>query len=79
MKNTLKPLPSFSANMIDKRTEKQIKRLFAVVTDYSLMNADFEHVKATIAFVRNNCNQNEVYMEEMDKLVSEMDEVKVKH
>lgn len=74
MKNTLKPLPSFSANMIDKRTEKQIKRLFAVVTDDSLMDADFEYVKAAIACVRNECNQIEAYMEEMDKLASEMDE-----
>ena len=60
--------------MIDKRTEKHIKRLFAVATDEYLMDADFEYVKAAIACIRDECNQTEAYMKEMDKLASEMDE-----
>jgi len=74
MENTLKPLPSFEANMIDKRTKKQIKRLFAVVTDDSLMDADFEYVKSAIACFRNECNQTEAYMKKMDKLASEVED-----
>jgi len=57
--------------MIDKRTEKQIKRLFSVVVDDSLMDADFEYVQAAIACVRKECDQVEEYMKEMDRLADE--------
>lgn len=57
--------------MIDKRTEKQIKRLFSVVVDDSLMDADFEYVQAAIACVRKECDQVEEYMKEMDRLADD--------
>lgn len=58
--------------MIDKRTQRQIKRLFAVVTDDSLMDADFEYVRAAIVAVRAECDQVEEYMNEMDRLADEI-------
>lgn len=54
--------------MIDTRTQKQIKRLMSVVVDDSLIDADFEYVKAAIAKVRKECDQIEQYMQEIDKL-----------
>jgi hypothetical protein len=60
--------------MIDKRTEKQIKRLFAVVTDDGLMDADFEYVQAAIDCVRRECDEVEEYMKQMDKLADEINE-----
>lgn len=57
--------------MIDRRTEKQIKRLVAVITDDSLMDADFEYVQAAITAVRKECDAIEKYMLEMDRLADE--------
>ena len=53
--------------MIDFRTKKQIKRLFDIVVDDSLMDANFEYVESAIDFIRKECIKVEKYMEEIDE------------
>jgi len=42
-----------------------------VVVDDSLMDADFEYVKAAIAEVRKECDKIESYMAQVDKIIDE--------